>query len=199
MYHPSLDEFKELSKRGNLIPVYREILADEETPVTALMKLQSNNNVFLLESVEGGEKWGRYTFLGTDPRIVFRVEGDEVEIRENGNARRLNHGGNPLGCLKELLSVFKPVSVGGLPRFYGGAVGYLSYEMARYFEKKLMKAPTGEVKDAMAVFLISDTLIIFDNVRHTIKAVSCACVEEGYEKLEEIYRKTVGKIDGVIE
>ncbi len=199
MYHPSLDEFKELSKRGNLIPVYREILADEETPVTALMKLQSNNNVFLLESVEGGEKWGRYTFLGTDPRIVFRVEGDEVEIRENGNARRLNHGGNPLGCLKELLSVFKPVSVGGLPRFYGGAVGYLSYEMARYFEKKLMKAPTGEVKDAMAVFLISDTLIIFDNVRHTIKAVSCACVEEGDEKLEEIYRKTVGKIDGVIE
>ena len=198
MYHPSLEEFKKLSKRGNLIPVYREILADEETPVTALMKLQSNSNVFLLESVEGGEKWGRYTFLGADPRIVFRVVSDEVEIRENGSTRRLKHGGDPLACLKKLLSRFKPVSVGGLPRFYGGAVGYLSYEMVRYFEKKLMKASARKTEDSDAVFLISDTLLIFDNVRHTIKVVSCACVEEGDEELEGIYREAVEKIDGII-
>ena len=102
MYRPSLDEFKELSKRGNLIPVFREILADEETPVTALMKLKSSAHVFLLESVEGGEKWGRYTFLGADPRFVFRVVSDEVEIRENGSTQRLKHGGNPLTCLKKL-------------------------------------------------------------------------------------------------
>ena len=198
MYHPSLDEFKKLSKRGNLIPVFREILADEETPVTALMKLQSNAHVFLLESVEGGEKWGRYTFLGADPRVIFRVVSDEVEIRENGSTRRLKHGGDPLACLKKLLSRFKPVSVGGLPRFYGGAVGYLSYEMVRYFEKKLMKASNGEAGVNDAIFLVSDTLLIFDNVRHTIKVVSCARVEEGDEDLEGIYREALGKIDGVI-
>ena len=199
MYRPSLDEFKELSKRGNLIPVFREILADEETPVTALMKLKSSAHVFLLESVEGGEKWGRYTFLGADPRFVFRVVSDEVEIRENGSTRRLKHGGNPLACLKKLLSRFKPVSVGGLPRFYGGAVGYLSYGMVRHFEKKLMKASTGDASVHDAVFLVSDTLLIFDNVRHTIKVVSCARVEEGDDDLDGIHAEAVRKIDSVIE
>jgi anthranilate synthase component 1 len=100
MYCPSYQDFKILAQRGNLVPVYREILADEETPVTALMKISGKPYVFLLESVEGGEKWGRYTFLGADPRVVFRVKSGEVEIRENGGAKRVSHNGDPLACLK---------------------------------------------------------------------------------------------------
>ena len=104
MYRPSFTEFKELSKRGNLVPVYREILADEETPVTALLKIRKRPYAFLLESVEGGEKWGRYTFLGADPLAVVRVKPEEVQVRSNGNLMQIPHGGDPLAVLKELLA-----------------------------------------------------------------------------------------------
>ena len=135
MFKPSFEEFKELSKRGNLIPVYREILADTETPVTALMKLADRPHLFLLESVEGGEKWGRYSFLGADLLAIFRVRGGEIVIEENGTVQRRPHGGDPLRFLKELLGRYRPVPVEGLPRFFGGAVGFLGYDMVRYFEK----------------------------------------------------------------
>src|SRR5512136_1333019 len=135
MYYPEFSEFKRLAERGNLIPVYREILADIDTPVSALMKLGSKSHAFLFESVEGGEKWGRYTFLGSDPRVIFKVKGEHVLISENGGTRSHRHEGNPLRYLKELLNTYHPVPVDGLPRFYGGAVGFLGYDMVRYFEK----------------------------------------------------------------
>ena len=106
MYKPSFNEFKELSKRGNLIPVYREILADEETPVTALLKIRKRPYAFLLESVEGGEKWGRYTFLGADPLAVVRVKSEAVEVRSNGNlmqtAPRGRSPGGPEGAARPI-------------------------------------------------------------------------------------------------
>ena len=179
MYKPSFKEFKELSKRGNLIPVYREILADEETPVTALLKIRKRPYAFLLESVEGGEKWGRYTFLGADPLAVVRVKPEEVEVRSNGNLMQLPHGGDPLAVLKELLARYRPVTVDGLPRFSGGAVGFFSYEMVRYFEKRLAKSPRAQGGMDDAVFMVTDTLIIFDNVRHTIKVVASARCDKG--------------------
>ena len=132
---PDFETFTKLAKEGNLIPVYREILADTETPVTALMKLADRPHLFLLESVEGGEKWGRYSFLGADLLAIFRVRGDEIVIEENGAVQRRPHGGDPLRFLKELLGRYRPVPVEGLPRFFGGAVGFLGYDMVRYFEK----------------------------------------------------------------
>ena len=137
-----LPNLKSWPRRGNLIPVYREILADIETPVSVLMKLQAKDHVYLLESVEGGEKWGRYSFLGTDAGVVFKVRGAEVIIEEKGKVTAREHKGDPLNMLRDLLSRYKPVSVPGLPRFYGGAVGYLGYDMVRYFEK-LPVVPTG--------------------------------------------------------
>ncbi|MBW2599904.1 MAG: anthranilate synthase component I, partial [Deltaproteobacteria bacterium] len=92
MYNPSFETFEKLAPKGNLIPIFREILADMETPVSALMKLSSKSHVFLLESVEGGEKWGRYTFLGSDPRVIFRVKGEDVLIQKNGNIECHKHG-----------------------------------------------------------------------------------------------------------
>jgi anthranilate synthase component 1 len=199
MFKPSFQEFKELSKRGNLIPVYREILADEETPVTALLKIRKRPYAFLLESVEGGEKWGRYTFLGADPLAVVRVKPVEVEVRSNGNLMQIPHGGDPLAVLKELLARYRPVTVDGLPRFSGGAVGFLSYEMIRYFEKRLAKSPRTDTGIDDAVFMVTDTLIIFDNVRHTIKVVASARCDDSQGCLEGAYAEATAKIDRMIE
>jgi anthranilate synthase component 1 len=197
MYNPSFQEFKELAKQGNLIPVYREILADMETPVTALMKFRSEPHVFLLESVEGGEKWGRYTFLGSDSHLVFRVKGEDVLIQKNGEIHFQKHGGDPLRFLKDLLSTYRPVTVEGLPRFYGGAVGFLGYDMARYFER-LPPGAEEDIETDEATFLITDGLMIFDNVRHTIKVVACAVTERS-EDLRRVYDQVIEKIDRMIE
>ena len=197
MYYPTFEQFKELAQEGNLIPIYREILADMETPVSTLMKLRHEPHVFLLESVEGGEKWARYTFLGFDPHVIFRVKGEDVLIQKNGETRSQKHGGDPMGFLRELLHTYRPVPVDGLPRFYGGAVGFLGYDMVRYFEK-LPGAPEEDIETDDATFLITDTLMIFDNVRHTIKMVACA-VTDGQDDLRGVYDEAIEKLDRMIE
>jgi len=197
MYAPDFEAFSKLAKEGNLIPVFREIIADTETPVTALMKLADRPHLFLLESVEGGEKWGRYSFLGADLLATYRVQGSEVVIEENGAVQRRPHGGDPLRHLKELLSRYRPVHVEGLPRFSGGAVGFLGYDMVRYFEKLPVGAGEGIPTDD-AVFMITDSLVIFDNVRHTIKVVACA-VTEGEEDLRPVYDKALRRIDAMTD
>jgi len=197
MHTPDFETFQKRMKEGNLIPVFREILADTETPVTALMKLADRPHVFLLESVEGGEKWARYSFLGTDPRLVYRVRGEEVLIEENAAVRSLPHGGDPLRLLKELLGRFRPVPVEGLPRFFGGAVGFLGYDMVRYFERLPTARGEAPVGDD-SVFLVTDTLIIFDNVRHTIKIVACALTEGG-EEPRALYDDAVRRIEEMVE
>lgn len=197
MYQPCFSEFEKLSQKGNLIPVYREILADMETPVSVLTKLQNKNYAYLLESVEGGEKWGRYSFLGTDAGVVFRVQGGRVIIDEKGNVTTRRHNGDPLNFLRTLLNRYKPVAVHGLPRFYGGAVGFLGYEMARYFEE-LPPGPPDDLNLDDAVFVISDSLMIFDNVRHTIKVVACTFTGDT-ESIEASYAAACQKIEDMIE
>ncbi|MCJ7662649.1 MAG: anthranilate synthase component I [Desulfobacterales bacterium] len=197
MYYPAFEQFKRLTSEGNLIPIYREILADTETPVSALMKLRAKPHLFLLESVEGGEKWGRYTFLGFDPHCIFTVRGADVLIEQNGEMRTHKHKGDPLGLLKALLYSYRPVPVPGLPRFYGGAVGFLGYDMVRYFESIPAQAQK-DLQSDDAVFLITDTLMIFDNVRHTIKVVACA-LTEGRADLQAVYDEAVARIEQMIE
>jgi anthranilate synthase component I len=197
MYYPDLKMFHELTEKGNLIPIYKEILADMETPVSALMKLGSSDHIFLFESVEGGEKWGRYTFLGTDPAIIFKVQGEDVLIQKNGTVQRQKHNGNPMKFLKDILDSYHPVPLDGLPRFYGGAVGFLGYDMIQYFEKITISAHD-DLKMDDAVFLITDTLVVFDNVKHTIKVVSCAATE-GQKDHEIVYNEAIQKIDRIID
>jgi anthranilate synthase component 1 len=186
-----------MAGEGDLIPVYRELLADTETPVTMLLKLADRPHVFLLESVEGGEKWGRYSFLGTDPRIVVRIRKKGIVVEENGLIRQFPHQGDPLGFLKELLGNRRPAPVEGLPRFYGGAVGFFGYDVVHYFER-IPESPRGEKQTDEAVFLITDVIAIFDNVRHTIKIVSTAIIEAGCD-LQAIYAQTTRKIDAMAE
>jgi anthranilate synthase component I len=196
MYQPKFKEFEKLARGGNLIPVYREVLADIETPVSVLKKLQHKDHVYLLESVEGGEKWGRYSFLGTDAGVVFRVRGREIIIEEKGRTTAREHKGDPLRMLRDLLNRYQPVATPGLPRFYGGAVGYLGYDMVRYFEKLPTQLPDDLNLDE-SVFVVSDSLLIFDNIRHTIKVVACAYTEDT-DSSEDAYETACRKIDEMI-
>ena len=194
-YRPSLEEFIEKSKKGNLIPVYREIFADTETPVSVFQKIRNQRYSYLLESVEGGEKWGRYSFLGVDPAIVIKGYGTRVEVTRNGKTETITAEGGPLQVLKQILSEFRPVEIPGLPRFFGGAVGCIGYDAIRFFEKIDFKNKTESGPDFF--FLVDDTLLIFDNVTHNIKVVSNAFIQD--ENPEEVYHRAIEKIDSMVK
>ncbi len=194
MITPSFDLFCKKAKEGNLIPVYREILADTETPVSAFLKIRTSAGAaYLLESVEGGEKWGRYSFLGTSPSITIKGSGNIVTVTEGGRCEVFNE--SPLQILKKVLARFKPVPDLNLPRFSGGAIGFIGYEGVRFFDSIQFKTPETAGREKMPdfFFLITDTVLIFDNLKQTIKIVSNALVEEG--TLKETYEKAVSKID----
>ncbi len=196
MYFPSREQFQSYAAKGNLIPVYREVLADMETPVSAFKKIDDGQNSFLLESIAGGEKWARYSFLGSGPGKVFRCRGEFFEILENGRIVRSGSSADPLLELKGLMEGYSPVEVEGLPRFFGGMVGYLGYDMVRFFEE-LPDANPSEIGTYDACFLLTEKLIIFDNVRQTIKVVCNVEVTKG-EDLDLAYQRAVDTIDGMI-
>ncbi|MCA9482793.1 MAG: anthranilate synthase component I [Nitrospina sp.] len=193
MLFPTLEEFKEKAKQGNLVPVCREIIADLDTPVSAYMKIGQGEYTFLLESVEGGEKWARYCFLGCDPSIVVRTRGRQVTIETNGEKEeRTLEEDMPLESLRRILKEYEPVEDARLPRFFGGAVGFISYDMVRFFED-LPESTENDLDLPDSLFVITDTLLIFDNVSHTIKIVSNARTDQG--DIEDIYVETIEKID----
>jgi anthranilate synthase component 1 len=123
MFYPSLETFKEMTRRGTIIPVYAEILADMDTPVSAYKKMGADDYSFLLESIEGGEKWARYSFIGFEPALIFRSKGTTVELLKNGAVVRRVESNDPLGVLRDIMQDYVPVDTPGLPRFCGGAVG----------------------------------------------------------------------------
>jgi anthranilate synthase component 1 len=131
---PDIEQFRTLAKQANVIPVYAEMLADTETPVSLLKKIYKNNASFLFESVEGGERWGRYSFLGVSARTNIKIFKKFVEICENSSCKNIAHNGDPLNVLRDIIGQYKPAQVPGLPRFWGGMVGYLTYEMVSFFE-----------------------------------------------------------------
>jgi anthranilate synthase component I len=177
IYVPSREQYREYATRGNLIPVYREVVADADTPVSAFAKVGNRDYSFLLESVLGGEKWAAYSFIGVAPRIIFRASKGRVQITR----RDVEGGGperqievlteDPIATLQDLLADFHPEPPPGLPRFFGGAVGYVGYDVVRSFEHL-----PAHLKDDLglpeAYFVITDTLLIFDNLRQTLKVVA---------------------------
>lgn len=196
MLFPPRDTFYKLAEKGNLIPVYREIMADMDTPVSAFRKLDDGQFSYLLESIEGGEKWGRYSFLGSSPSLIVRSKGNVVETIENGVTSTTTVD-DPLECIRELLARFSPVEVEGLPRFFGGAVGYLGYDMVRHFEHLPTDKPA--LIDAYdSYFLITDTIVIFDNMRQKIKVVSNAHLNGGITP-EQAYCEATKKIETIVQ
>src|SRR5512145_2649508 len=180
MYQPSLDEFISLAGQGNLIPVYREILADMETPVSAFKKIDDGKSSFLLESIEGGEKWARYSFLGSGPGRLFRSRGRHFEILDGEHLVEAGESADPLAELKRFMAPYRPVQLPELPRFFGGAVGYLGYDMVRFIERLPATRPT-EIGAWDCCFLLTGKLLIFDNMRQKVKAVCNVHIGDGEE------------------
>ena len=180
MYYPELAEVKKLKAKGNLIPVYHEMVADLETPVSAYLKIAQGDYSFLLESVEGGERLARYSFIGTEPSLVIKT-GRENPV-------------DPLTLIEKEFQHYRPVPVSGLPRFHGGIVGYLSYEVARYFEK--LPAPDNDPHGLPeSVLMLADTLLVLDHLTHKIKIVSHAHLDGD---IEQAYAEATTKIDRIV-
>ncbi len=173
MIKPSLKEFLKLSKKGNVIPVYKELNVDLDTPVSAFLKMKKSDYAFLLESVEGQEKVARYSFLGSNPSLVFTSKGRSIEISlpHRKSVRRFLTKDTPLHEIQRLMKDFKAASVSGLPRFYGGMVGFMGYDIVRFFEKLPDKNPD-DLGLPDSIFILTDTLLIFDHVNHTLKIVA---------------------------
>ena len=166
---PDKDRFLQLAGSHNVIPVCAEILADTETPVSLLKKIYDGKGpAFLLESVEGGERWGRYSFLSTSARRHIRVYADHVAVQDNGIPMEIPHNRDPLPVLKELMSRYRPAPMPQLPRFWGGMVGYMTYEMVSFFEAIPNLLPPDK---PIAHFVVPDELLIFDNIKNTLMAV----------------------------
>jgi len=173
MVYPSGKEFLNLSKGYNLVPVYTEINADLDTPVSAFLKINKGDYAFLLESVEGQEKVARYSFLGNSPSLVFEGKGRDIRIinPQKKTLRRFVCKVSPLDEIRKIMRDYRPAAVKGLPRFYGGLVGYIGYEAVRLFEK-LPDKNKDDLKLADYLFILTDNLLIFDRVNHTIKIVA---------------------------
>ncbi|MBM4284276.1 MAG: anthranilate synthase component I [Deltaproteobacteria bacterium] len=195
MVVPDFPGFRQSAAQGNLIPVYREILGDLETPVSAYKKLRGREPSFLLESVEGGEKWGRFSFLGFHPSLVFEVKDRQSVLERRGEFEVLDPGVSPLEHLRRLLSGFRPVPVPGLPRFWGGLVGFLGYDMVRFIERLPERTASLGLPDAR--FLLADQLLIFDNLRQTIKVVALVHLTPE-QSPQEHYDRAVADIHGII-
>ncbi len=183
-HQPSLAEFKALAQRGggNFAPIYREVLADLETPVSAFLKVKRGPYSFLLESVEGGERPGRYSFIGTEPYRVLRAPA--------------GGGEDPLRLVEQELDRFDLVASPDLPPFCGGAVGYLAYEAIRHFEPRVQAAPNDPHGLPEALFQFVDTVLVFDHLKHVIRVVSHARLDGDPESA---YRQAQFRIDQVVE
>ncbi len=195
MIQPTFKEFSRLAKQGNLVPVYQELLMDLETPLSFFKRLERDRYSFLLESVEGSERWARYSFLGTRPQRIFKARGREIEIIERGKSRKLIHA-SPLKVLEDLLKDYRPVPVAGVPPFFGGALGYVSYDAVEQFHQV-----ANDKRDPLGMpeifFLFAQTLVAFDNLKHTIKIIDNVSIEGG-KNLRPAYDAAVKRIRQVI-
>jgi anthranilate synthase component 1 len=190
--HPDKEGFLGLAQRYNIIPVFREMTADTETPVSLFKKLAQGPESFLLESVEGGERWGRYSFIGHRSRLGIRIRGEEIETRSGDGEYNKLHG-QPFVYLKDLMAGFRSVAVDGLPRFFGGLVGYMGYDMVRFFEHLPPSGPD-DVGMPDAAFMMPEEVIIYDNLTQTINVV-VNCYVPGDVDPEDAYQQAIEQIE----
>lgn len=195
MIKPSFKEFCRLAKHGNLIPVYQELLMDLETPLSFFKRLERDRYSFLLESVEGSERWARYSFLGTHPYLVFKSRGNRIEMIEEGKKRSFRVD-SPLQFLEGLLKRYQPVTVDEFPPFFGGALGYVSYDAVGQFHEIAdpKKDPLGLPE---IFFIFVQTLVAFDNLKHTIKVIDNVRLD-GKSDLQKAYSKAEARIRRLI-
>jgi anthranilate synthase component 1 len=201
MYSPSPEEFLQLAARGNLIPVTRRILADLETPLSAYRKIRGAGESFLFESVEGGEHIGRYSFVGCNPRAIIRQTGNRIEVRENGKSTESLSVGTDvkdgLEVVERVMKRYRAVTLPNLPRFTGGAVGFIGYEFIHDIEPVVPRPMQDELGTPVMYFLIADELLVFDRVEQTITIIVNAILGEG-ENPADAYEEAASEIERII-
>ncbi|MFA6357146.1 MAG: anthranilate synthase component I [Candidatus Omnitrophota bacterium] len=194
---PDLKEFLNFSKKANVIPVYQEINADLDTPVSAFLKLEQGDYSFILESIEGQEKIARYSFIGTNPSLVFKSKGKQIEIidTQKNKTKKFVVLGSPLDEIKRIMQDFRSVQVPGLPRFYGGLVGYVGYDTVRFFEN-IPDKNKDDLNIPDILLILTDTLLIFDRLNHSIKILSNVLLPKNSNilKKRQLYESAVKKI-----
>jgi anthranilate synthase component 1 len=194
---PDFKTFSTRATQGNLVPVWVELAADYETPLSAFRQIHDGRHGFLLESAELTQHSGRYSLLGSEPRLIFTARGREIAIEEQGKKRSYTAPGDPLKELENIMAAFKPVSPAPLPVFHGGAVGYLSYDMVRFFEPTLPAAPPDSLGVPDMVFMIADTVVIFDHKHRKLTIVANVFVPD-HESLELAYAWAEKRIQQII-
>ena len=209
MYSPTQDEFLKLAGQGNLIPVTLRILADFETPLSAYRKIRGQGESFLCESVEGGEHLGRYSFVGCNPRAVIKQTGNRIELSENGRVvEKFAIPANPqedctqcvhdgLEVVEQVLKRYRAVTLPGLPRFTGGAIGFIGYEFIHDIEPIVPRPPRDDLQTPTMYFLIADELLIFDRVAQTITVLVNAVLDDSTTPAEA-YENAVGEIERLV-
>lgn len=202
---PSFEEFERLTEQGNLIPVWTELAADFETPISAFHKLNDNSDrpCFLLESAEKSDEIGRFSFLGCDPRLEIRSKGRKISVREAGEEEFDTYNlpkkkGDPMHELERIMGQFTPVEVEGLPVFSGGAVGYLSYDMVRFFEDTVPKPPSDQLQLPEMAFMITSSVIIFDHRFRKLQVVANICTDD-YASPKKAYDAARKQIDQLVK
>ncbi len=199
---PSREEFRALATRGNLIPVFAEMIADAESPVSAYHKLATDSSyAFLFESVEKHDQAGRFSFVGVDQPVVFESRGTTIRIVEDGVAREFQTQRDPLADLEALMARYRYVPAPALAdaRFAGGAVGYLSYDFVRFFEPTVSASPPDDLGLPESFFTITETLLVFDHRTRRLRIVANAHVDgdaaAAYERAAAAIAKTVAKLN----
>jgi anthranilate synthase component 1 len=197
MLTPTERAFEQLKARGyNLIPVSREIVADLETPVSAFLKVARGDYAFLLESVRGGEKWGRYTFLGAEPAMVIRARANRMDIIRPARGVEVRSVTNCFQELRAEMKRYRAPEVPGLPRFFGGAVGFLAYDIVRCFEK-IPETAEDDLGVPDLCMMITDTMLMFDNVRQTLRIIANVPVDQ-FESTRAAYQSAQIKIEEIV-
>jgi len=211
--HPSRDAFVELAAQGNVVPVYTDLMADFETPVSAYAKLRNEGPAYLLESIEGGERLSRYSFIGCRPRKVFACGPETTEIRElatvkagtlaaSTTVRTVPTPADPLQLIEEEMARYRPVRIPELPSFTGGAVGFLGYEYVMRIEPTVPVAPRDELGLPLLYFMLSDTLLIFDRAKQTLRLCVNAHIgdrENAQEEATAAYDRATAEIEALYE
>ena len=176
--NPTIEAFRPLAEQGNVVPVYAQLAADFETPLSAYIKISGEGEAFLFESAEISGDSGRYSILGSNPRTVIKANDHQITLIENGETRQWTAEKDILAELESLMAKYQPVTHGDAPPFYGGAVGYLSYDAVRQFEPSIGPATKDELGLPDALFIIADTLLIFDHRLHRLLVVANAFIDE---------------------
>ena len=204
--HPDRATFLEKAALGNVVPVWRELIADQETPVSAYERIRRAlreqdhaSHTFLLESVEGGENVGRYSFIGGTPRAILRAWGRRTEVRHADGTRTAWEDTDPLEALKRYMARFRPVRDPALPRFTGGAVGFLGYDCIAQFEPRVPVRTDAALRAPDMVFMVTDALVIFDRVRHTIRIVANAFIEDDPGRAYDGALRTIAALTEALE